>query len=207
MRHSIVSLFLLIAVILGGCKKYEVIKNDGPQASFYSSDVLDKWMTMQLRLMTNTTGVPNQAFSRHFAYSGITAIESIAMGVNAHNAWSKKWNGLTGLPDADNKKDYYYPANINAAMAAINRSFFPNASAADKQAIDSLENALTQEFLATKPASLVQNSAKFGKDVAAAVFNWSETDGSKKANDPYTRPVGDGLWEPTPPGFAAPATP
>ena len=206
-RHSIALLILLTTVILDGCKKIEGTRNKGPQASSYSSDVLDKWMTMQLRLMTNATGIPNQAFSRPYAYAGIAAVESIAPGISAHNAWSMKWNGLTGLPEADHKKNYYYPANINSAMASINRSFFPNASAADKQAIDSLENALTQEFLATKPASLVKNSAQFGKDVAAAVFNWSETDGSKKANDPYTRPTGDGLWEPTPPAFAAPATP
>ena len=205
--HSIATFFLLSIVILSGCKKTDIPRNNGPQASFYSSDVLDKWMTMQLRLMTNATGIPNQAFSRHYAYAGIAAVESIAPGVHAHNAWSKKWNGLTGLPEADHKKNYYYPANINSAMASINRSFFPNASSADKQAIDSLENALTQEFLATKPASLVQTSAQFGKDVAAAVFNWSETDGSKLAGSPYTPPTGPGLWVPTPPAFGNAASP
>jgi len=39
------------------------------------------------------------------------------------------------------------------------------------------------------------------------VFNWSETDGYKDANAPYTIPVGAGLWKRTPPAFANPATP
>jgi hypothetical protein len=36
--------------------------------------------------------------SRHYAYTGITAIESIGQGLPAHSNWSSKWNGLTGLP-------------------------------------------------------------------------------------------------------------
>ena len=208
-RHSIASFFLLFTVslaILSGCNKNDVIRN-GKQASSYPSDVLDKWMAMQIRLMTNATGIPNQAFSRHFAYSGIAAVESLAPGLPGHPAWSNKWNGLTGLPDADHPKNYFYPANINAAMASINKSLFPNASSADKLAIDSLENALTQEFLATKPASLIDKSAQFGKEVAIAIFNWSETDGSKLAGSAYTPPPGPGLWVPTPPAFGNAASP
>lgn len=208
-RHSFALLIVLTASIafLSSCKKVDTYRNNGPQASAYPSDVLDKWMTMQLRLMTNATGIPNQAFSRPFAYAGVAAFEAIAPGVPSHQAFAKKWNGLTGLPNAHRGTKYYYPANINAAMAAINRSFFPNASAADKLAIDSLENELTQEFLATKPASLVQVSAAFGKEVASAVFNWSETDGSKLAGSAYTPPTGSGLWVSTPPAFANAASP
>ena len=107
--------------------------------------------------------------------------------------WSAKWNGLTGLPTAANANSYYYPANVNGAMAAINRSFFPNSSAADKAAIDSLEHALNQEFLQTKTHAEISTSAQFGKDVAVAVFNWAETDGYKNANAPYVVPTGPGL--------------
>jgi hypothetical protein len=173
----------------------------------YSSEVLDKWMTMQLRLMRNATGIANHAFSRHFAYSGIAAIESLKPGLNGNPVWINKWNGLTGLPVAGHSKHYYYPANVNAAMAAINRAMFPNASVADKSAIDSLEAVLNQSFLTTEPQSLITISSNYGKAVAAAVFNWAETDSYKNANSPYTIPVGPGLWKPTAPAFANPATP
>jgi len=53
-------------------------------------------MTLQIRLMKNATGVPNQGFGRHFAYSGVAALESLAPGLPA-NYWDNKWNGLTGL--------------------------------------------------------------------------------------------------------------
>ncbi len=196
---------ILAVVLLTQCKKEDGLNEHRP--SNESSEVLQKWMSLQIRLMKNTTGVPNQAFSRHFGYSGVAAFESIAPGIPGNSIWKNKWNGLTGLPAADNSANYYYPANVNAAMAAINRSFFPNANAADKATIDSLESALNQGFLTTQPLAKITKSNDFGKGVAAAVFAWSETDGYKNANAPYTVPTGPGLWKPTPPTNAAPATP
>lgn len=193
-----------IALIFGSCKKHD--HPFPPNHDTYSADVLDKWMSMQIRLMRNATGIPNQAFSRHFAYAGVAAYESLRAGINA-NTLSVAWNGLTGLPQAGKWKDYYSPANVNAALATINRSMFPTATATDKAAIDSLETVLKQEFLAKESATIISNSENFGKAVAAAVFNWAETDGYKNANAPYTLPTGAGLWKPTAPAFAAASTP
>ena len=213
-RRSLVCLFfstIVTVIVLISCQKGEhpVVNNNlrGKPTS-YSSDVLDKWMTLQLRLMRNATGIANHAFSRHFAYSGVAALESLEPGLVGHSSqWTNEWNGLTGLPEAGHWKDYYYPANVNAAMAAINKAMFPNANATDKAAIDSLEAALRNEFLLKQPESLINSSSDFGKAVAIAVFNWSETDGYKNANNPYTIPTGPGLWKPTAPAFANPATP
>ncbi len=206
MNRRFFSFFLpaTISVLLfGSCKKDDHFPNSN-HPSLYSSEVLDKWMTLQIRLMKNATGVPNQAFGRHFAYSGIAALESLSPGLPV---WDYKWNGLTGLPTNNHTVKYYYPANVNAAMASINKSFFPNASAVDKMAIDSLEATLNESFLTTQTPGLINTSADFGKAVAAAVFNWSESDGYKNASNPYTPPVGPGLWKPTPPAFAAAASP
>jgi hypothetical protein len=177
----------------------------GDKPTSFSSEVIQKWAAMQLRLMKNGTGVPNHALGRHYAYAGIAAWESIAPGMPAYVQLKNEWNGLTGLPQASHGKKYYWPANANAALAAINRSFFPNASAADKLAIDSLENALNNQFLTKINATVLGNSAQFGKDVAVAVFNWSETDGSKTVHPPFVVPVGDGLWKPL--QGQSPATP
>ena len=117
----------------------------------------------------------------------------------ANPQYLKKWNGLSGLPVADMQKDYYWPANVNAALAAINRALFTGASVADKAAIDSLENALTESFLGKESQTKIEASVAFGKAVAAAVYNWSETDGYRDAYNPYTPPIGDGMWEPTSP--------
>ncbi len=212
LKSNFVATLLLTAgasvFMLASCKKDNNNVQKQNDSSKHSSEVLDKWITLQLRLIKNTTGVPNQAFSRHFAYSGIAAFESLAPGLTGTDKkWSAKWNGLSGLPVAANPNSYYYPANVNGAMASINRSLFPNASAADKAAIDSLENAMNQEFILTKTQAEINISAQFGKDVAATVFNWAETDGYKNANAPYTVPTGPGLWKPTPPLMTAPLTP
>ena len=210
-RHSIASLLLattFMIISLGSCQKGNAPVAVKVRPSTYSSEVLDKWMTLQLRLMRNATGIANHAFSRHFAYSGVAAFEALKPGLHGQfYQWTSEWNGLGGLPAPGHSKDYYYPANVNAAMAAINKAMFPNASAGDKAAIDSLENALKTEFLLTQPASLVTTSSEFGKSVATAVYNWSETDGYKNASNPYTFPTGAGLWKPTAPAFANPATP
>lgn len=199
---------LTTVLLMGSCKKDNNHEQKANHASAYSSEVLDKWMTLQLRLIRNTSGVPNHGFSRHFAYSGIAALEALAPGITGQaKRWSARWNGLTGLPDASKAVHYYYPASVNCAMAAINRSFFPNAVAADKAAIDSLENALNLEFLQTRPQTEITISSLFGKEVAAAVYSWAETDGYKDAGAPYTVPTGPGLWKPTPPSMATPITP
>lgn len=199
---------LLVITLLGACNKWDLFGHDGKNSpGTYSAEVIDKWITLQLRLMKNATGIPNQAFSRHYAYTGVAALESIAPGVPEHQQWQKKWNGLTGLPQAGNAKQYYWPANVNAALAAINKSLFPNASATDKAAIDSLEIALKQQFLTKIDASKIAVSEQYGKAVAAAVFAWADADGYKNASAPYTPPVGPGLWKPTPPTFGPAATP
>ena len=196
-------------VMLFSCNKdpQNIRMDFARKPSSYSSDVLDKWMTLQLRLMRNATGIPNQGFSRHFAYSGIAAYESLEPGVHGNYKWLDKWNELSGLPAPDPAKKYFYPANVNAALASINKAMFPNANATDKAAIDSLEVALKAEFLNEETESIVNASASFGKAVAQAVYNWSETDGYKNASNPYTIQVGNGLWKPTPPAFANPSTP
>jgi hypothetical protein len=96
---------------------------------------------------------------------------------------------------------------VNTALAFMNRSIFTTATAIDKAAIDSLEDALNNSFLAKINPVVIALSDAFGKAVGTAVFNWSETMGTKHASDPYTPPVGPGLWVPTPPLYAPASTP
>jgi hypothetical protein len=200
------SMGLFLTTVFVACTKNKDVPHKS-SASIHSSEVLDKWITLQLRLMRNTPGITNQGFARPFAYSGIAAFESIKPGLNSSYKWSDKWNGLTGLPAADKAKTYYLPANVNAAMAAVNKAFFPLATAADNAAIDSLENALTASFRTSEAGEVVGHSVQYGKAVAAAIISWAGTDGASNANAPYSVPAGQGLWVPTAPLFSAPITP
>lgn len=219
--YSRISLYILFgALLVGGiisCKKENtdnaVIQStssytsDAAKASSYSAEVIDKWITMQLRLMKDATGIANVAFSRYYAYSGIAALESITPGVLQRYVLSDKWNGLTGLPTTDGSKNWYWPASVNTALASMNRNIFTTASTTDKAAIDSLENALNDSYLLIKSADVITKSNAFGQSVADAVFSWSQTDGYLHASDAYTPPTGPGLWIPTPPSFAPASTP
>jgi membrane-associated phospholipid phosphatase len=205
---AIVLIAVLATLFIISCTKADGLRNDQQHAAAHSSQVVDKWITLQLRLMRNATGIPNHGFSRHFAYAGVAAFESLAPGLTGTTKhWQEKWNGLAGLPTPLSANSYYYPANANAALASINRAMFPNAKAEDKAAIDSLENTLRNEFLQTQTQQLIETSEQFGKAVATAVFHWAEMDGHKNASAPYTVPTGTGLWKPTPPAFTAPVTP
>ena len=199
-------LALLIAMTcITGCRKEPGFRQDFP-ASLYSSDVIDKWMTLETRIYKDATGIGNGAFARPFAYSGISAYESIDPGFFS---WKNKYNGLSGLPETDKFKKYHWPSSVNASLAEFNRSFFTksNLNATDQAAIDSLENAIYSTFAGENTETL-NRSVAFGKSIADAVFAWSLTDSYIHNNAlPYTPPVGPGLWIPTPPANAAASGP
>lgn len=99
---------VLLSVCFVACEKND-FPHLGNDASRYSSEVIDKWMTLQLRLMRNATGIPATYFSRYFAYSGIAAFESLAPGTSFGKYQGEKWNGLTTLPQPGKEKNIFGP--------------------------------------------------------------------------------------------------
>ncbi|MFC5411781.1 vanadium-dependent haloperoxidase [Larkinella bovis] len=174
-------------------------------ATGFSADVVTSWLTLQLRL-NQPAPVSQPLVARRFAYSGIALYESIAPGLAGYQSIAPQLNGLTGLPTVTPNARYYWPACANAAMAAMSRSQFPNASAALKTAIDSLEAANTVLYRKESSGEELNRSAEFGKKIAAAVFEWSKSDGFDNPT-PYSLPVGAQYWVPTPPAFGPPALP
>lgn len=208
-------LYMSISVFLfAGCNKIDWIDQDKKkdkghlkQTKNFSSEVVVKWMDMQIRLMATSTGIPNVAFSRPYAYSGIALYEAVVPGMPAHPSFEGKLNGLSGLPKTVNGLTYHWPISANAALAYINKQMFSTTSTANKTAIDSLENALNSQYQGEGDAGAISRSIAFGKTVAQKVFEWSETDGYLHASDAYTPPTGPGLWVPTAPALAAASTP
>ncbi|HEY8734577.1 MAG TPA: hypothetical protein VIL90_08440, partial [Puia sp.] len=192
---------LIAATAIIGCRKQSGFPMNFPPSQ-YSSDVIDKWMTLEIRFYKDATGIGNGAFSRPFAYSGISAYESTDPGLLS---WKQQYNGLTNLPETEKSKKYNWPASVNASLAEFNRSFFTSANlnATDLAAIDSLENAINATFASENPET-ISRSVAFGKSIADAIFAWSLTDGYIQNNAmAYTPPVGIGLWVPTSPAPAA----
>jgi hypothetical protein len=178
------------------------------QTKEYSSDVAIKWMNMQLRLMQTSSpfigGLP--AF-RPIAYSGIALYESVVPGMPAYQTLSGQLTDMPGMPQTLPGFAYHWPTSANAVLADMNRKLFPNTSIANKNSMDSLENALNSEYQGDVNIGIFQRSVQFGKAIAQLVFDWSVADGANHANDPYTVPVGTGFWVPTPPANLAPFGP
>jgi hypothetical protein len=174
------------------------------QTKTYSSEVVFKWIDMQLRLIrTNPTPLGGLPPQRYYSYSAIALYESLVPGMPDYKSLSGQLTSMPAMPQTIHGKAYYWPACGNAALAAMTRYFFTDATPANKLSVDSLENALNNSYQLLTDTAQFRRSANFGKDVAQLVFNWSTTDGSANANAAYNPPVGPGLWAPTPPAFLA----
>jgi len=221
MKKAIVLFFklllypILISVITGLFsfqKKDEITLSAGggePSAS-YPANVLDKWMALQIRLMSGTPATFNGPFVRIYSYSGLAAFESVLPGISKKSQYrfsTQFLNQAPSMPAIDGKKKYHWLCSLNAAMAFMNRSMFPATNAANKIAIDSLENALQLSFAGEADAAVLERSAAYGLQVAQTIYNWAETDGYRHAGDTYIASTGPGKWVPTPPGFAKAVTP
>ena len=143
-HHILIGAAIAIGCFTSCWKSEKALRNPlGP--SSFSSDVLDKWFTLEIRLYKDATGITNSGFARPFAYSGICAYESTDPGPSS---WKHKYNGLTGLPESDKGGGFFLPASVNASLAEFNRSFFTpaNLNPTDLAAIDSLEKAIRSSF-------------------------------------------------------------
>jgi hypothetical protein len=170
------------------------------QTKTFSADVAIQWMNMQVWQMYKYPGiVGNVAYSRHYAYSGIALYEAVVPGMPAHQSIAPQLNGLSGLPKIKTGAGYHWAASANAALAFMNKKLFPSASAENKAAMDHLEATLLAQYSSEAYAAIIERSVTFGRAVAEAVFNWSETDGHQNINNPYTPPadkVGGVYWTP-----------
>ena len=180
------------------------------QTKTFSSEIVQKWLGLKLRILLtaqeqNTTS--GFLVARFYAALGISLYESVVPGMPAYQSLSDQLQDMPDMPEALPGLAYHWPASANAALASTFRKFLPNATAANKASIDSLENALNQSYITQVNTETFLRSKTFGAEVANRIFNWSATDGFFAVNPPYIPPVGAGLWVPTPPGFAAPSGP
>jgi hypothetical protein len=143
------------------------------------------------------------------AYCGIALYESVAPGMPAYQSLSGQLTDFLGMPSTEPGKAYHWAESANAALAEMNRRLFPATSAANKTAIDNLENSFKATYATEVDAATLERSRVFGKEVATRVFTWAATDGSV-VTDTYVLPVGSGLppagtglWVPTSPPPAA----
>src|SRR5688572_30905536 len=93
----------------------------------YSSDVVLRWMEMQLELIrTSSPFIGGLPTSRPFAYASIALYESVVPGMPAYRSLYGQLTDMPAMPKTLPGFAYHWPACANAALAAMNSYFFPN---------------------------------------------------------------------------------
>lgn len=207
MKLKFILFLALVSMLATNCKKNDYI----PLAKKYPSNVANDWMQLQIKLTRSTAGYNSVVSDRSFGYAGITMYESVFPGIPGGASLLSQIGG-TSISLEKDKKDYYWPASLNAAMAYITKQLFESTSAANMITIDSLENAYKIRFQGEADGNKIKNAEDYGLQVATSIFEWSKTDGGHEAYknivDPnYVPPVGAGLWVPTPIAMAPPVLP
>ncbi len=174
----------------------------GKSASTLSSDVATKWAALHLKLAQTSPGATPPVVSRAVGYAGLALYEAVVPGMTDYQSLVGQIQSLTALPLVENAKEYNWGASANAAQAQILRSLYANTSAANKKTVDSLETALTADFLKESAKGITDRSTLFGKAIADAIFTYSKTDGGHEGytrNFPanYVVATGVGFWIPT----------
>ena len=217
-KNSLVIFAILLTSFFGSCNDDDHLpRNDehGPSshAKKFSADVALVWTKLQQNLTKSTPGFDPLVQARSFSYSGLALYESIVKGMPGYVSVASPRIGTDINELADKHQIIHWPASANAAMASIIKNLFANTSPANKYKIDSVESVFYNQFqLQQIPASVLQASAEYGKNIAIQIFEWSKTDGGHEAylssaNSNYIPPTGAGLWIPTPPANAQPARP
>ena len=170
----------------------------------YPADVATAWFNLLTEITRTKPYFIGQA-NRIFAYSGIALYESVVPGMPSYQSIYKHLTGNT--IESGNKKDYYWPACANAAIASISSKImqtYPTPNLVQVQALEALFNSSFQSQVTSQQ---LQVSNAFGKYVADIIFEWSKTDGAFNPDGtpaicpPYVPLGGPGNWVPTPPAF------
>lgn len=183
----------------------------GKTADLYTADVATSWAGLQLKLTKTTPGFSPVVAARAYGYAGLTMYEAVVPGIKDRQSLVGQLQGLTSLPKPELNKEYNWALSANKAEATIIRALYPTTSTTNKASIDSLEQALLNEYKDTND-EINQRSITFGEQIANALLEWSKSDGGHEGytrNFPasYTVPTGPGLWKTTENGQKIPMQP
>lgn len=194
--------FYLWIIFLGFPGKYPEHANSLEAPG--SSKLINDWITVHLRVIR--TGKVFNHNHRQSAYIGIALYESIVSGDKNYRSLDGQLNGYQSPAEPIDTNGICWESSANTALATMYRFFYTEQD--DKIRFDSIENAWKKQLLTEgKSEASVLTGSQYGERIARSVIDWCKTDGSDKSNDDYNIPKGEGLWEPTPPGFMKPITP
>ena len=178
---SLYVVFLIMTVFsFLSCKK------NGPQIlptsidiKVDTSNVAVQWAEMSLyTIRFSSSNTPTYA-SRSLGYLGLAMFESIVPGYPEYQSLEGQLNGLM-LPKILPNQKYDWIITLNSSQSTLLKLLYPvpeNSHRYVHEKIDSVNKAILHYRSKTNDKSVVDNSLKFGKDIAEAIYNWSLNDG------------------------------
>lgn len=211
-------LVLLLFAGLHGCQKTDLTpesvtsdaaslaktQRPSPKPSAESADVVYQWYNFMAALQRYKAQPNPLVATRRFAYIGIGLFESVQPGIKGGSSFSPKLYEMPAMPKPDNSKEYLWSASANAALASLFKMFALNLSLADSASIDANELATYNQLKLTTSEDVLNRSQAFGRSIATAIKDWSNTDNFSTASTSYIQLNEPWAWVPTPTGFAAP---
>ncbi len=144
-QKTVLAILLLatVSILSLSCHKDDNQQNSNQPAptKSYTSDVLKKWLGLQLPLLYSPPASYGINAGRYMAYCGVAAYESVVPGMPDYQTLQGQLNEMPQMPKTEAGKSYYWPASANAALAAMTRSLFtftPATNAAAQKLEDSL---------------------------------------------------------------------
>lgn len=177
-----------------------------PGAEEYDHRVATAWFALLEDLIRQAPGFSPPVASRAIGYTAATLYEAIAPGMAHGRTLAGRLNGLEWTPPVEEGAAYHWPLVANSALASILRRLFAHGGASVRESIDLLERSMRTRYEADAAPEVLRRSIRRGREVAAAIFEWSKHDGGHEGyfyNFPrtYRPPEGEGLWTPTPPKY------
>lgn len=161
------------------------------------------WVNMHLYITQHTPMNTPTFAARCLAYLELMQYESLVHGFQNYNSLGTHLNGLGKMPEPPKGLRLNCYLVMNHANTLFLKSIYQQTSDANKQKIDSLENALEKEILAQFPASQaeIKTSKDFAQKLAHAMIKYASSDGGHRAylhnfEANYVPPTFKGAWQP-----------
>ncbi len=181
MKKKIVYAIFMLATALMfnlSCKKDNNPDSNSnpPQTKTYSSDVVKKWLGVQIPLLYSPPASYGVNAGRWMAYCGVAAYEAVVPGMPAYQSLYGQLNDMPQMPQTEAGKAYHWPTCANAALAEMTRKLF-TFTTATTAAAQKLEDSLNASYKTEiNDTGTFNRSIAFGKAVAEKIFAWSATD-------------------------------
>ncbi len=162
--------------------------------------VATTWANMTLFITKNTFANTPTYSSRSLGYMGLTMYETVVHADTSYSSLASQLNGLGKLPLPEDGKKYNWILSLNAGQAYMLKNIYLQTSDENKQRVDSLENAILEQY-SNEETAVRDRSVAYGKAVASAIFEWSKSDGGFRGYlhnfDPkFVGASKPGSWEP-----------